>query len=344
VGKTRYSTGKTHETVGQNDALKVERMTEQTAPAPGTKAVETPEAPASPKVAAKVGKTVPAVSNPKAETGDKPPAKGKAKASTVPATTKPDATPDYDNYQIHPAADLLPMMSAKEFAGLVEDIRENGQLDPVYVIGNQIVDGRNRYRAAKLAGLKPKVRPAPLDLNAEGATISGWVVSKNLQRRNLTTGQKAIVAAKLADAKAEEIKAREAARKANQPRGADGKLIDTGAAKPTTDDRHDREATAKAGAEVGVSGRAVARAKRVIKEAPDLAAKVESGEISLNEAESAVKGPETPVTKADNLIRTLWTVVREVKDDPQVLEAFDWALSEDQTLRESLVELLKIKS
>lgn len=313
-------------------------MTDQTQTVPTeTPATQAPEV-SGDKTKAPRKQAASKVSEPKSQSGDKAPAKTAAKAKT-------DAAPDYGQYREHPAAAMFPLMTGQAFKELVEDIRKNGQLDPVYVHEGMIVDGRNRYRAAVAAGRKPKTKPLPLDLDAEDApTIAAWIVSKNLQRRHLTTGQRAMLAAKLAEEEAKEIKAREAARKAAQPRGADGRLTETGAEKPSTADRHAREATERAGKEVGVSGRAVARAQRVRKEAPDLATKVETGEMSLNAAEGQVKGPESVVSQADKLITSLWGVVRAVQSDPMLLEAFDWALQEDPTLRESLTELLKIKS
>ena len=58
--------------------------------------------------------------------------------------------------EFHPIADLFPMMVEKDFNELVDDIRQNGLHQPIVVYEGHILDGRNRYRACKLAGVTPK--------------------------------------------------------------------------------------------------------------------------------------------------------------------------------------------
>jgi hypothetical protein len=61
----------------------------------------------------------------------------------------------------------------------------------------QIIDGRNRYAACQKVGF-------PIDnfiTQYEGSDPIGYVISANLRRRHLNTGQRAMIAAKLATAK-----------------------------------------------------------------------------------------------------------------------------------------------
>ena len=55
----------------------------------------------------------------------------------------------------HPAADLFPMLSDEDLAPMVEDMRANGydHNKPILRYRSQVLDGRNRLRAAALAGV-----------------------------------------------------------------------------------------------------------------------------------------------------------------------------------------------
>ena len=99
-------------------------------------------------------------------------------------------------YEIHPAATLFPMMTEEEYAGLKEDIAENGQREDIVVWCNQVIDGRNRLRACEELGREPSI--AELD---EDQDPWKYVISHNLHRRHLTTSQRAMVASKMAKLK-----------------------------------------------------------------------------------------------------------------------------------------------
>ena len=60
---------------------------------------------------------------------------------------------------------------------------------------NQILDGRHRYRACIENGIEPRFR------KYEGDDPVGAVLALNLHRRQLTPGQRALIAAELADEK-----------------------------------------------------------------------------------------------------------------------------------------------
>ena len=100
------------------------------------------------------------------------------------------APPHPMNY--HELACLFPMLGNEALADLTEDIRANGVREPIVLFEGQILDGRNRYHAAREVGCEYPVAeyvgPDPL----------GYVVSLNLKRRHLTESQRAMVAAKIA--------------------------------------------------------------------------------------------------------------------------------------------------
>lgn len=98
--------------------------------------------------------------------------------------------------EFHPVADIFPMMSEREYADLVEDIREHGLLAPVWLHRDgRIIDGRNRWRACVEAGVEPETRT----FVGPDESLIPFVVSLNLHRRHLTESQRAMVAARLAN-------------------------------------------------------------------------------------------------------------------------------------------------
>ena len=54
----------------------------------------------------------------------------------------------------HKFADIFPMIEGDGLENLKQDIKEHGQLEPVILFEDKILDGRNRYRACKELGLQ----------------------------------------------------------------------------------------------------------------------------------------------------------------------------------------------
>jgi hypothetical protein len=58
--------------------------------------------------------------------------------------------------ETHDAANSFPMMDAKRYAELRDDIRANGLCVPITLCGGKILDGRNRHRACVELGIEPR--------------------------------------------------------------------------------------------------------------------------------------------------------------------------------------------
>jgi hypothetical protein len=95
--------------------------------------------------------------------------------------------------QSHPAAEIFPMMAGADFEGLVADIRDNGQREPIVIYNGMILDGRNRYKACQML----RIEPVTTDWVGTG-TPEAFVTSMNLHRRHLGNGQRAMIAKRLA--------------------------------------------------------------------------------------------------------------------------------------------------
>jgi hypothetical protein len=95
---------------------------------------------------------------------------------------------------------LLPEMSEQEYRELVEDIRVNGLREGITITGGAklILDGRHRYRALRELGIWEYHRHAGRCFIGSEAEQVAFVMSANIHRRNLTTQQRAHIAAELA--------------------------------------------------------------------------------------------------------------------------------------------------
>lgn len=96
--------------------------------------------------------------------------------------------------EIHPVADLFPMLADDELKDLAADIAERGLLQPIVLdVDGRILDGRNRYAACAIAGVEPEF------VTYDGDDPGGYAVAVNIARRHLTKGQQAMVLVKAED-------------------------------------------------------------------------------------------------------------------------------------------------
>lgn len=171
--------------------------------------------------------------------------------------------PQLSSLQIHPAAMLFPEMTNEEWKNLHDDIRDNGQREPIVVWNGKVIDGRNRLRACAWLKIQPKTR----EYQGREEDILSYVMSLNLHRRHLTESQRAMVASKIATMK--NGGDRKSDQKANLPA-----------------DRTNAEAAAL----LNVSERSVKTAKQIAsKGEPEVAAAVEAGKMTLNEASKVIQ-------------------------------------------------------
>ena len=96
------------------------------------------------------------------------------------------------NYDAHPLADKIPLMSDEEFETLKEDIRKNGQQQPIIIHEGQVIDGRHRQRACLELGIEPEIKA----WDGSGSLIA-LIYSLNICRRHLTPSQRAALGVEL---------------------------------------------------------------------------------------------------------------------------------------------------
>jgi len=162
---------------------------------------------------------------------------------------------------IFEVANYFPMMSEDEYAGLVDDIHQHGQRQPIVMWQGMLVDGRNRLRACIQLGIEPDVRELPEDADAVA-----FVCSVNIHRRHLNTGQRAAIAARLCGI----------------PRGGDRRSDGFKVQICTSID--------EASELMNVSPRTIKTAKKVQEKAePEVVKKMDSGKLSVNAAAKTIE-------------------------------------------------------
>ena len=99
-----------------------------------------------------------------------------------------------EEFDIHPAAALFPMISDSELLELAADIAKVGQIEPIWLYNGQLLDGRNRLVACRHAGITPIVEDwEPGDSD----TPVTFVISRNMRRRHLSASERAAVAVRM---------------------------------------------------------------------------------------------------------------------------------------------------
>ena len=119
-------------------------------------------------------------------TSSAPSAASKQKTST---TAKSVTT-----YPLDPCVELFPAMNSDEFNALKQSIERNGQSEPILLFQGKVVDGRHRLKACQELGIEPKVETLSIKTYEEAKSVA---FARNINRRNLTTGQRALMAAAL---------------------------------------------------------------------------------------------------------------------------------------------------
>lgn len=184
----------------------------------------------------------------------------------LPLNNLPDGWVDLP---LHELCDAFPAMGEEDYDNLVNSMKIHGFLasDPIVLLNItpdapdptwEILDGRNRLIAAIDAHITE-----PEFVYYNGSNPVAFVVAKNLDRRHLTTGQKAAVASNLANL-------------------ASGEHSDVGMTQ------------AEAAIKVGVGEATVRRYKYVEKHDPELAEQVKKGEVPLETARVQVKAKIKP--------------------------------------------------
>jgi ParB-like nuclease domain len=87
----------------------------------------------------------------------------------------------------HPLAEIFPRLDDAALQELAADIRKNGLRQAIVTHQGQVLDGRKRLAACKIAEVEPRFK------EFAGDDPLGYVVSLNLKRRHLSETQRAMI-------------------------------------------------------------------------------------------------------------------------------------------------------
>lgn len=244
-------------------------------------------------------------------------------------------------YPVHPAASAFRMSDSETLDDLANDIKEFGLREPIVLVaywpdayallrshgfdvedGEDIsgrdfgpdvndelvnppmvlVDGRNRLTACIQAGVEPVFttdipgNTSGLDSDDPGFDqfVWDWVYSKNLHRRHMSQNDK------LAAAKAYHAQEKIWAKERQGARTDLDTSVPTGTNVEKSDDLSSRAAS-RAAKKAGISRNTLLRSEYVDEHAPDLAEKIEAGELSVTAAEKQARARTRPAPTAEEV-------------------------------------------
>lgn len=212
---------------------------------------------------------------------------------------------------LHSLCTIFPKLDSLAFEALRADILANGLRNPIIVKNNEVIDGQNRLQACKDLGIEPRFE------EYAGDDLVEFVLAQNLHRRHLSAGQAATIVALAQDWSAAHPSGKLS--KSNKINDLDdnsklAKLPTKGKPLDTQADRADKS---------GASKRTQGSADKLVKENPELAKKVASGEMTLNAAIKEIE-PEKEVSEEDSF---------------DVVHAYEQEVAENQRLN-AVIEAL----
>ena len=200
--------------------------------------------------------------------------RGSVQAQNKPAQSKTKTGPD--SLTFHPACLAFPELPEDELQALANDIKKHGLLNDITLLNKQILEGRSRYKACKIAGVKPRFE----EWEGTGSPTE-WVISQNLIRRHLTSSQRAVVALELLPLLEAEAKDRQRLSCGRGKKGVKKDTVSFGNGR-----------AAEAAAKLTHSNFSyVAAAKAVKEQAPELLDDIRAGRLTIPDAKTLAKLP-----------------------------------------------------
>lgn len=192
----------------------------------------------------------------------------------------------------HEYSKILPPLSTDEINALASDIKANGLQKSIVTLNGEILDGRNRFEACKIAGVKPRFE------EFKGSDPLTFVISSNIHRRHLTASQKAAVAVELIPP----LEKQAIERRKRKPKDFVVPML-------AQQKKHGENGKSRdQAAEIAGSGKSYTTdAKAINAESPETFEKLKRGEINIQDAKKEVKKLKAKATAS----RDKWPAIEE---------------------------------
>ena len=170
---------------------------------------------------------------------------------------------------------LIPALSAEEYAQLEANILEEGIREPIITWNGYIIDGHNRFSIAKRFDLEYKTTSKHF---ASEESVKEWMILNQFGRRNLSNYQRSVLALELEEVFSKKAKQNQGKRNDIKQISAESKPIET---------RNELSKVAS------VSHDTISKVKKIQEKAPqEVKAKLATGEVSINAAYKEIKKEE----------------------------------------------------
>lgn len=190
-----------------------------------------------------------------------------------------------ENIKFHPLAEIFPLIQGKDFVELKADIKANGLHEPIVMYQGMILDGRNRFRACQETGTAAKFS------EYTGDSPAAYVVSLNLHRRHMDSGQKAAISVDFLPILEEEARSRQSkAGGDNRNRALNQKF----------DEAEKGQALDKAAEMFGTNRQYVSDAKKLKEEKPAVFEEVKAGTKTLTQAKRELREEKREQRRQEN--------------------------------------------
>jgi len=175
---------------------------------------------------------------------------------------------------------LIPPLSIEEFNQLEKNIIADGCRDHLLTWNGILIDGHNRYEICTKHGLEFSVVEKEF---ADESNAKEWMINNQFGRRNLSNYQRSVLALELESVFKEKAKEQQIRKPESACHISDKQIIDT------------KKEVAKI---ANVSHDTIAKVKKIEAVASEeVKERLNSGEISINEAYKAIKAGDTHVGK-----------------------------------------------